>query len=423
MTSTVSARTCRTCGFVSLLLLLLGASPLVSAAIIGTNPPAWKMYLERSKSQLRADQRFLQNEMREHDMKGRLVPPSGSSKRSIPLNRTPAWYGAPEGRRLADIVVSFQTPAGGWSKNLDLTRHPRAPGEEFAPDNGSSYLGNGDFDAPHGLHWSYVGTFDNDATTTELRYLAKVMAAVGPIHGATYRAAFLRGLNYIFAAQYPNGGWPQVWPLQGGYHDAITCNDGAMINVISLLRSVSVGTNEFAFVPEHTRALAASSLKRGIECLLTCQIVVNGRRTVWGQQYDALTLLPTSARNYEMPSQVASESAGITMFLMDIPHPSPQVAAAVHAAAAWFESTKISDLAYRRSGDDGRRLIAAPGSGPLWARYYDIGTDRPIFGDRDKSIHDDVNEISKERRNGYAWYVDEPRRALDQYAVWKQMLR
>ena len=245
-----------------------------------------------------------------------------------------------------------------------------------------------------------------------------MIAATAPQASARYRASFLRGLDYIFAAQYPNGGWPQVWPLQGGYHDAITYNDNAMINILTLLRDVAGGTNGFAFVPGRTRALATASIKRGIDCILATQIVENGRRTVWCQQHDPLTLQPASARNYEMPSLAAGESAGVVMFLMELRNPSPQVVAAAHAAVAWFEKTKITDVAFRRDGENGRRLVAAPGSGPLWARYYEIGTDRPIFGDRDKTIHDDVNEISLERRNGYSWYGDSARKALDQYARW-----
>ncbi len=420
-----------------MLALASGFAPLLSAAIIGTNPPAlpltaeriaalpaaqqpaWKQYLERSNRQLEVDQNFLQKETRQHGMKESIVPPSGFSARSIPLNRPAAWYGKAEGRRIADNVVSFQTPAGGWSKNLDLTRHPRAPGEGFAPNNSSRYLGQVDYDAPHDTNWNYVGTFDNDATTVELRYLAKVIAVAGPFRGVRYRAAFRHGLDYIFAAQYPNGGWPQVWPLQGGYHDAITYNDNAMINILSLLRDVSEGTNEFAFVPAHNRTLAAARLRRGIECLLATQIVVDGRRTVWCQQHDPLTLQPASARNYEMPSQVAAESAGIMMFLMQLPRPGPRIVTAVQAAAAWFERTRISDVAYRRT-DEGRRLVPAPGSGPLWARFYEIGTDRPLFGDRDKSIHDNLDEISQERRRSYSWYGGYGTRALDQYALWSK---
>jgi PelA/Pel-15E family pectate lyase len=43
-----------------------------------------------------------------------------------------------------------------------------------------------------------------------------------------------------------------------------------------------------------------------------------------------------------------------------------------------------------------------------------------VFGDRDKTIHDDVNELSLERRNGYAWFNTSPKKALDAYAVWKK---
>jgi hypothetical protein len=40
------------------------------------------------------------------------------------------------------------------------------------------------------------------------------------------------------------------------------------------------------------------------------------------------------------------------------------------------------------------------------ARLYELETDRPVFGDRDRTIHNAVEEISPERRNGYGWYGD-----------------
>ncbi len=54
----------------------------------------------------------------------------------------------------------------------------------------------------------------------------------------------------------------------------------------------------------------------------------------------------------------------------------------------------------------------------MWARFCEIGSGRAIFKDRDKSIHDDVNEIPAERRNGYSWYNAAPQAALDRYAEW-----
>jgi hypothetical protein len=203
----------------------------ITAERIATLPraqqAAWRDYLARSERQMQADRAFLQAEWKAAGLTSELIPPNGSAARSMPLKQPAEWYGNAEARRIAGIIVSFQTPAGGWSKNLNLADHARRPGESFAPNNGSTHLGPGDFDTPHDPKWNYVGTLDNDATTTEMRFLAKVAAAVKD--GGAYRASFLRGLEYVLAAQFPNGGWPQVWPLQGGYHDAITFNDGAVI--------------------------------------------------------------------------------------------------------------------------------------------------------------------------------------------------
>jgi PelA/Pel-15E family pectate lyase len=422
----------------ALLLAVIFTAATLSAAVIGTNTPAqpltreriaalpaaqqpaWREYLERSERQARADHAFLKNEMQTNGLKKSVAAPGANGVKGIDLNRPAAWYAQPEGRRIADIILSFQTPAGGWSKNLAMTFSNRAPGETFTSDNASIFPAPQDNDPPRDAHWNYVGTFDNDATITQLRFLARTVTATGAASDTAYRASFLRGLDYIFAAQYPNGGWPQVWPLEGGYHDAITLNDGAMLNVLTLLRNVADGTNEFAFVPAELRAKAGASYQRGLDCLLACQIVVDGRRTVWCQQHDALTLQPASARNYEMPSLTSGESAHIVLFLTQLPHPGSNVVAAVRAAAAWFDATKLNNVAFEGAGTGGWMLLPAPGKGPIWSRYYEIGTGRPIFGDRDKSIHDNVNEISRERRKGYSWFNDTPKRVLEHFRRWSR---
>jgi len=86
----------------------------------------------------------------------------------------------------------------------------------------------------------------------------------------------------------------------------------------------------------------------------------------------------------------------------------------------WFEKTELNNVEFKSIGKDGRKLIPSPGAGPLWSRYYEIGTDRPIFGDRDKSIHDDVNELSKERRKGYQWYNNTAKRVLEHFRRWSK---
>jgi len=425
------------------LVAALACPALLSAAVVGTNPPslpltaerinalpaverpAWHQYLARSLAQRAKDQAFFAEELKAHNITTPVTPREGRG--GLPLNRPAEWYASDEARKLADNVISFQTPAGGWSKNMNYADHARQPGELFAPGNAAPAAAaavtaaakSEDNDAPRDPNWHYVGTFDNNATITQLRFLARVGAAGDEKSGATYRAAVARGLDYALAAQFPNGGFPQVYPLEGGYHDAITYNDNAMVNILQFLGEVARGDGGFAFLPAEARTRATAAIQRGVACILACQIKVDGHRTVWCQQHDALTLAPASARNYEMPSQSGSESDDIMLYLMAVPNPSPEIVAAVHAAAGWFKKTELRDVAFRPAPDgSGRALLAAPGAHGLWARYYQIGTDLPLFGDRDKSIHDHVEEISKERRNGYSWFNNGPDRALESYAKW-----
>ena len=363
------------------------AEPLTTfrvASLPADQRAAWAGYLEESERRRREDETALAEERRTGG-DAKAEPDERRDKHNVDLTKPPAWYAGTDAARIADHILSYQAPCGGWSKNVDMGR-PRRRGERFtlSKDGG------------------YVATFDNDATVKEIRFLARVATSLPEGAGAPYRAAALRCLDYVLAAQYPNGGWPQVYPLMGGYHDGITYNDGAMLHVLRLLEDVAGGDERLAFVPADRRERAAAAFARGLRCILDTQVVVDGRPTVWAQQHDPLTLRPASARNFEMAALSAQESAGVLRLLMDQPRPDAEVVRAVTGAASWLEKNAL-----RKSGDD------------RWARFYEIGTDRPLFGDRDKSIHYDVDKISKERREGYSWFGDAPEAALAQYAKWK----
>lgn len=415
--------------------LLIASASITCAKVIGTNPPAlpltaeriaqlpadqqtpWRSYLERSQKAQAEDRQSLAIELKQIGRTETTPAPKGHNA-GLPLDNTANWYGGHEAMRIAEIVLTYQLPSGGWSKNLSMTREPRPPGGSYSGDVISRNLSKDDNDADLMNGWSYIGTFDNDATTTQLRFLAKVITKLDPAKSERLQAAFARGMGFIFAAQYPNGGFPQVWPLMGGYHDMITFNDGAMIHIVEMLEGVADGTADFAWVPASTRAQAGKSAARAIDCMLACQIRVNGQKKAWCQQNDMLTLAPASARNYEMPSVSAGESAEMTLFLMSRKNPTPAMVDAVNCAVAWYKKAALHGVAFVRQ-TDGRKLVSAPAGSPaLWARYYDISNDRPLFGDRDKSIHDDVNEISEERRNGYAWFSTSGNRVLEHYPKW-----
>ncbi|CAN5591471.1 pectate lyase [soil metagenome] len=415
--------------------LLLGG--VAHGAVVGTNSPAqaisaqrvaalpardraaWRAYLARSDQQRQADQSALAAELKPGQASPSPPAEGPGGRKAMPLDRDATWYATPEARHIADVIVSFQTPAGGWSKNQPRDGAPRQPGQPYAANNVSKHLTADDFDTPRDPHWNYVGTLDNDATITELRFLARVAGQAPGTAGDAYRDSVLRGVRYLLNAQFPNGGWPQVWPLEGGYHDAITYNDDAVSEAADLLSDVAEGQGDYAFAPAALRQKAAAAAQRGVAVILATQVIANGKRTIWAQQHDALTLKPVAGRNFEPAGLSTEESASLLLYLMRDPKPSPAVVAAVHAGADYLAANAIHDQAWGPS-DSGRRLTPKPGAGPMWARYYTAAANLPIFGDRDKTIHDDVNELTLERRNGYAWFNTSPKKALEAYEIWKK---
>lgn len=313
------------------------------------------------------------------------------------------------------MIASFQTPAGGWGKNQRRDGALRLPRQAYVANNISKYLAPDDFDTPAEPGWNYVGTLDNDATTTELRFLGRVIAQAPGREGDAWRQSFLRGIDYLLKAQYPNGGWPQVWPLEGGYHDAITYNDDAVTLAAEVLTDVADG--RYAFVPDEVRRRARAASQAALHCILDTQVRLDGQPTVWAQQHDMLTLRPVTARNFEPAALSSEESANILLYLMSLPHPSAETSAAIKAGIAWFQKAELHDVAWVRT-NHGRDLIPSPGAPALWARYYSLTSGKPVFGDRDKSVHDQVSELTLERRNGYSWFNTTPQKAIDAYAGW-----
>lgn len=359
--------------------------------------PAWTDYWQRSQSFLQ--QLSVRPRADASTLKPMSTPPIGGvHSKGLRLNESDPWYASDEARRLADHVAAAQMRIGAWKKGTDYTQ----PIDPAAVQS----------DSP---------TFDNNATTSELRFLARVISATGDSSRLPWREAFEGGLRYIFAAQYPNGGFPQVYPLIGGYHDGVTYNDDAMTQILQVLRDIAYAKSSYTWIAPALREEASVRFFRGIDCVLASQQRdASGRLTCWAQQHDPLTLRPAAARNFEPIADASRESAGIARLLMSVRDPSPAVVAAVEGVIAWFHATALADLRIAKAPDDFRgHVVLSPGAPPLWARFYEPGTVTPIFGDRDRSIHYDLSEISSERIAGYAWYTLAPGEALARYDRWK----
>ena len=291
------------------------------------------------------------------------------------LKKSDDWFGSSEAIGVANDCIRYQIQnEGGWRKGMATEQ-------------------TGD--------WAH-STVDNDATTSQIRILMRVYKKTGQ---QQYFDCAMRGVECLFKLQYDNGGYMQVLNTPGTYHAHITLNDGAYVHVMEIMKEMSAKSGDFTAVSDSYAQRAKQSLEKAVDCLLKMQITVNGVKTAWCQQHDEYTLAPAPARAYELPSVCTSESAGVITFLYKYAQETGRgdVAAAVNAAIEWFKKVALYNIEWVSQGDD-KVVVQKQGAGPIWARFYDLDRQIPLFSDRDSSVHYNVAEISQERRTGYAWY-------------------
>lgn len=289
---------------------------------------------------------------------------------------------------LADHMISWQMDHGGFSKAIDYSK----------PWDGKSK--RSEWQGPNGED---LGMIDNDATIKEIRHLATVYQETGE---AKYKEAVLKGIDFLFTMQADTGGFPQVYPKRGepSYSNYVTFNDHAMINVLDLMEDAVNRTYPFDgdLVAEELEEKLQASMDAGLDYILKSQVVVDGKRTGWGAQHDPITYEPRSARSYEHASLSGSEAVGIVRYLMARPDQTPEVKQAILAALQWFDEVKLEGIRYVSADPNGEYFVEDPNV-DSWYRFYEIGTNEPIFSGRDGVIKRTIQEIEQERRDGYSW--------------------
>jgi PelA/Pel-15E family pectate lyase len=287
-------------------------------------------------------------------------------------------------------VLSYQTVLGGWSKRTDM-QQMRKPGQLA------------------GSEQAYIPTFDNGATSTQMRWLATYYPRAAAADQAKIHTALTQAVQFVLRAQYPNGGFPQSYPLRGSYHDAVTLNDNVMTDLLNLLWDLA-NDADYQWLPAELRTKAQAGFAKGVAWLVQAQVQVDGKRTVWTAQHHPLTGAPVAARKFEQISLVSSESAAVLQLLLDKAldkdlenkPSSPGVLPALCSGIAWLQQQQISDKVWQRH-DTGSALVEKKGA-QLWARFYSLPQQQPVFFDRDGQVYSDVNQLSLERQQGYGWY-------------------
>ena len=276
-------------------------------------------------------------------------------------------------------MLLYQRAVGGWPKNTPFHK-------PLSEDEKAAVLE--DKDKPDAI-------FDNGATTTEMRFLAKMYSKTTT---PSYKNAFENGLRFILQAQYENGGWPMFFPLRKGYYTHITYNDDAIYRIMNLIKEIYEKKPLFVFVSdEKIVSDAKKAWANGISCILKTQIVVNGKPTVWCAQHDEHTFLPAKARAYELPSFSGAESVGLLELLMHIEEPSPEIIRSVEGGNEWLTAHQMKNTRWdsftNSEGKKDRRIVTDPNAGSMWARFYDLETQLPYVCDRDGMKKNTLEEI------------------------------
>ena len=295
----------------------------------------------------------------------------------------------------ADGLANGQLESGGWDYLIDFDpeklqlSYRRSDVGKLSPEQIAKRKN--------------VTNYDDDNTQSAIRFLLSVVAAEkgkGDARDQRIREALEYGLKKMIEAQYPNGAWPQRWlgkahtieefPVMKArfprsypreypkvnYFGHYTLNDNTLHDCIGVMLDAFHRTGNAEYL---------ESAKRGGDFIILAQMPEP--QPVWAQQYNA-QMEPAWARAFEPPSVTGNESLGAMQALMDlyVETGEEKFLKPLPAAIAWFKRSEI-----------------APGK---WARYYELQTNKQLFGDRDGKIYHHLADISEERQHGYSWQGD-----------------
>jgi len=282
----------------------------------------------------------------------------------------------------ADALIWGQHPEGGWHYLIDFDM----PGlKQWYDEVASKCWGWEEY-----YHYYGNCSFDDDATSGPTKFLLELyMTILDP----KYRVPLIKALDFFLAAQYPNGGWPQRYPLMYDYpHDGhedythfYTFNDGIIVNNIHLL----LEAYEKLGIEKYREAAI-----RGMDFVIISQLP--SPQAGWGQQY-TMKMETAPARSYEPASVMPQYTAwnvrelmkfytitGDRRYLKGIP-----------AAIEWLENS------YLPEGH-------APNDRYTHAMFVELGTNKPLYPHVSGSgIHD-----------GSTWIDHNPENAMPGYGMW-----
>ncbi len=284
-------------------------------------------------------------------------PPGSAPELGACLLASSRAYDSPtllaEATRFGEAISCAQTPQGGWPRIGHLS-----PGCRTQRTKKTTI------------------SFDDGLFGAALQFsmdLQQVLTKGGAEPPAWLTRTIESALDFVVAAQFDTGGWPQDVGSKK-FNGLATLNDDVTPGLIRLLLRVHA--------QDPQRALLHAAI-RGGDFLLRVQSADGA----FAQQYDHLDQ-PAAARKFEPAAWASLETGFAINALLDL-HIATQdrkYRDAAERAANWLQNSQI-----------------APG---VWARFQSLDGSGPLFEDRSGKIVRSLEDLPADERDSYRWIGD-----------------
>jgi len=218
-----------------------------------------------------------------------------------------------------------------------------------------------------------IVSFDDNQTQSAIRFL---IALDQVIEYDSLSVAVEKALNMMMNSQFDNGGWPHRYPKEGNTNDFATFNDNGINDCIKVM----IDAHKY-----YGKEIYLKSIQNAGWFLFISQ--QPPPQTGWAQQYNAY-LQPAWARDFEPASLSPMVTLNNIITLIDLYLYTEKTKHLnlIPDALQWIEETRLPN--------------------GKWPRFVEIGTNKPLYYDNGRIRVNSFEELSLDRRTGYAYEIE-----------------